>query len=81
MSDVVLTLTADARDGYRSAKSQGKPDFTISDLCLCRRHFCDSLLRGAKRAFTSRSSRTLNCPSNLIVHDPPNNRPANGVGE
>jgi hypothetical protein len=33
------------------------------------------------RAFTSRSSRTLNCPSNLIGHDHPNNRPANGVGE
>ena len=31
------------------------------------------------RAFTSRSSRTLNCPSNLIGHDHPNNRPENGT--
>jgi hypothetical protein len=30
-------------------------------------------------AFTSRSSRTLNCPSNLIGHDHPNNRPENGT--
>jgi hypothetical protein len=34
----------------------------------------------AERAFTSRSSRTLNCPSNLIGHDRLN-KPANGIGE
>jgi len=33
--------------------------------------------RGARIAFTSRSSRYLNCPSNLIGHDHPN-KPANG---
>ena len=32
----------------------------------------------AMRAFTPRSSRTLNCPSNLIGHDHPN-KPANGT--
>jgi hypothetical protein len=33
---------------------------------------------GAKRAFTPRSSRTLNCPSKLIGHGDPD-KPANGV--
>jgi hypothetical protein len=33
----------------------------------------------AARAFTSRSLRTLNCPSNLIDHIRLN-KPANGVG-
>jgi hypothetical protein len=67
------------RNGYRSAKPQGKPNFTIGDFSLCRRHFFDSALDGTMRAFTSRSSRTLNCPSNLIGHDHPNNRPENGT--
>ena len=39
---------------------------------LCRRHFCDFMFGGAMRTFTPRSSRTLNCPSNLIGHDHPN---------
>ena len=56
-------------NGYRSAKPQGKPNFTIGNFSLCRRHFCDSAFDGTMRAFTSRSSRTLNCPSNLIGHD------------
>ena len=69
------------RNGYRSAKRQGKPVFT-------NRHFlllAQALLRfriGTRTtpAFTPRSSRYLNCPSNLIGHDHPNNT-ANGVGE
>jgi hypothetical protein len=65
------------RNGYRSAKPQGKPNFAIAELSLCRRHFCDFVFASPVRAFTSRSSRTLNCPSNLIVHDHPNNRPEN----
>jgi hypothetical protein len=69
------------RNGYRSAKPQGKPNFTFDEFALCRRHFCDFAFGGALRAFTSRSSRTLNCPSNLIGHDHPNNRPENGVGD
>ena len=73
--------TADAGNGYRSTKPQGESNFTISDLCLCHRHFCDFLLSGARRPFISHSSRSLNCPSNLIGHDPLNNRPGNGVGE
>jgi hypothetical protein len=28
-----------SRNGYRSAKPQGKPNFTIGNFCLCRRHF------------------------------------------
>lgn len=68
------------RDGYRSAKRQGKPNFTNGHFPLCRRHFFDFAFSRAMRAFTSRSSRTLNCPSNLIGHDHPNNRPENGVG-
>src|SRR5258707_9223635 len=32
-----------------------------------------------ENAFTPRSSRYLNCPSNLIGHDHPN-KPPNGVG-
>jgi hypothetical protein len=67
-------------NGYRSAKPQGKPNFTIGNFPLCRRQFCDFALDSTMRAFTSRSSRTLNCPSNLIGHDHPNNRPENGVG-
>jgi hypothetical protein len=31
-----------ARDGYRSANRQGKPDFTIAHKPLCCRHFLDS---------------------------------------
>jgi len=69
-----------ARNGYRSAKPQGKPNFTIGNFSLCSRHFCDFALGGTMRAFTPRSSRTLNCPSNLMGHDHPNNRPENGVG-
>jgi hypothetical protein len=71
--------TGPCSNGYRSAKPQGKPNFTIGDFSLCRRHFCDSVFGCTVRAFTSRSSRTLNCPSNLIGHDHPNNRPENGT--
>jgi hypothetical protein len=67
-------------NGYRCAKPQGKPNFTIGNFSLCCRHFCDFASDRTMRAFTSRSSRTLNCPSNLIGHDHPNNRPENGVG-
>ncbi|MEH2590370.1 hypothetical protein [Bradyrhizobium sp. AZCC 1721] len=67
------------RNGYRSAKPQGKPTFTIGHFSLCRRYFCDCVFDGAKCAFTPRSSRTLNCPSNLFSHDHPNNRPKNGT--
>jgi ribosomal protein S14 len=66
-------------NGYRSAKPQGKPNFTIGNFSLCRRHFRDFAFDGTMRAFTPRSSRTLNCPSNLIGHDHPNNRPENGT--
>jgi hypothetical protein len=69
------------RNGYRCPKPHGKLNFTISDFPLCRRHFCDSGFGATVRGFTSRSSRTLNCPSNLIGHDHPNNRPENGVGQ
>jgi hypothetical protein len=69
------------RNGYRSDKRQGKPNFTIPDFPLCRRHFLDSASGHAIPAFTSRSSRTLNCLSNLTGHDRHNNRPENGVGE
>jgi hypothetical protein len=41
--------------------------------------FCDFPAFGAQAAFTSRSSRYLNCPSNLVGHDHPN-KPANGEG-
>ena len=66
--------------GVSGRERPPKPNFTIDNFSLCRRHFCDSAFDGTMRAFTSRSSRTLNCPSNLIGHDPPNNRPENGVG-
>ena len=52
--------------------------FTNWHFPLCRRHFCDSVLGRAMRAFTHRLSRTLNCRSNLIGHDDPN-KPANGT--
>jgi hypothetical protein len=74
-----MTTIPTLQQGYRSAKPQGKPNFTIGHFSLCRRHFCDSAFDSAMRAFTSRSSRTLNCPSNLIGHDPRNNRPENGT--
>jgi hypothetical protein len=35
-------LSAFARDGYRSANRQGKPDFKIADKPLCYRRFLDS---------------------------------------
>src|SRR4051812_7624331 len=63
------------------AKPQGKPNFTIGKFSLRHRHFRDSVAGHAVPAFISRSSRTLNCSSNLIGHDPPNNRPENGVGD
>ena len=66
-------------NGYRCTKPHGKPNVTIGNFSLCRRHFCDFAFGGTRRAFTSRSSRTLNCPSNLIGHDHPNNRPENGT--
>jgi hypothetical protein len=69
-----------ARNGYRCAKRQGKPAFTIWQKGLCRGDFYNSFELCASRAFTPRSSRTLNCPSNLIGHDRLN-KPANGVGE
>jgi hypothetical protein len=82
---IVARLAAPGRwrcgNGYCSAKPKGKSNFTIAGFPLCRRHFFDSASRAAKRAFISRSSRTLNCPSNLIGHDHRNNRPGNGVGE
>ena len=64
-------------NGYRSAKRQGKPNFTTTRKRLCRRHSCNFASAREVRAFTPRSSRYLNCPSNLIGHDHPN-KPANG---
>jgi hypothetical protein len=37
-------------NGYRSAKRQGKPNFTIASRRLQDRHFCDS-------AFSARAAR------------------------
>jgi uncharacterized protein len=75
---VLVEITAAPwRDGYRCPKRQSKPIFTISGLSLQHRHFFDSLIERAVRAFTPRSSRTLNCPSNFSGHDDPN-KPANG---
>jgi hypothetical protein len=68
------------RNGYRFAKPQGKPNFANALKPARGRHFCDFPAIDARATFTSRSSRYLNCPSNLIGHDHPN-KPANGVGE
>jgi hypothetical protein len=35
------------RDGYRFAKSQGKPTVSISRKRLCRSDFCDPMRSGA----------------------------------
>lgn len=53
----------------------------MASLSLCCSGFRDFASGGARRRFTSRSSRTLNCSSNLIGKDHRHNRPANGVGE
>jgi hypothetical protein len=78
---VFRSTRANARrcNGYRCTKRNGKPVFTNRHLSLQDRHFCDSMSARPSRAFTPRSSRYLNCPSNLIGHDHPN-KPANGVG-
>jgi hypothetical protein len=68
------------RNGYRFAKSHGKPNFANRRKPARGKHFCDFPAIHARATFTSRSSRYLNCPSNLIGHDHPN-KPANGVGE
>ena len=64
-------------NGYRSAKRQGKPN--SANRCKPLRdkrspHFAAAI---ARTAFTSRSSRCLNCSSILMGHDHPN-KPANG---
>lgn len=69
----------DRSDGYRLAKCQGKPNSANARKPVSTNHFCDFAAAGADPAFTSDSSRTLNCPSNLIGHDHPN-KPANGEG-
>jgi hypothetical protein len=78
---VFRSTRANARrcNGYRCTKRHGKPVFTNRHLSLQDRHFCDSMSACPPRAFTPRSSRYLNCPSNLIGHDQ-SNKPANGVG-
>jgi hypothetical protein len=41
------------RNGYRSAKPQGKPTFTIGHFSLCRRYFCDFRVQRRKvRVYT-----------------------------
>jgi hypothetical protein len=67
------------RHGYRLAKGQGKPNFASERKLAWDRHFCHSAADGGGNAFTFDSSRYLNCPSNLIGHDHPN-QPANGEG-
>jgi hypothetical protein len=74
------TRSADAafvRHGYRSAKSHGKPNLAMARQAPQNKGLRDLAADGADCAFTSRSSRYLNCPSNLIGHDPCN-KPANG---
>ncbi|HEY2213355.1 MAG TPA: hypothetical protein VGH62_17410, partial [Bradyrhizobium sp.] len=66
-------------NGYRFPKPQGKPNPANVRNPLRHRHFCKLLATPCGRAFTPRSSRYLNCPSNLIGHDHLN-KPANGVG-
>ena len=56
-------------NGYRSTKRHGKPILTIASKHLRRSHFCDFAPARGVRAFTPRSSRYLNCLSNLIGHD------------
>jgi hypothetical protein len=64
-------------NGYRFAKRNGKPFFTNQQKPLRHRRFLDSLPGPFGCTFTSRSSRTLNCPSNFSGHINPN-KPANG---
>jgi hypothetical protein len=45
-----MTIIGVCRDGYRSAKRQGKPNFTIASKRLRDRNFCDS-------AFSARAAR------------------------
>jgi hypothetical protein len=68
------------RNGYRFAKWQGKPNFASERKPAWDRHFCHSAADGAGNAFTFDSSRYLNCPSNLIGHDHPN-QPAKRRGD
>jgi hypothetical protein len=67
------------RNGYRSAKSHGKPNLAIGRQGPQNKGLRDFAADGAAFTFTSRSSRYLNCPSNLIGHAHLN-KPANGVG-
>ena len=62
--------------------AQGKPNSVRPHEIACSTGtFFDFARLGAgRRAFTSDSSRYLNCPSNLIGHDHPN-KPANGDGD
>jgi hypothetical protein len=69
-----------AANGYRLPKPQGKPNPAIRRKRAPDKHFCNFGLMCRPTAFTSDSSRYLNCPSNLIGHGDPN-KPANGVGE
>ena len=64
-------------NGYRCPKRHGKPNFAIARKCLRHSHFFDSCDGRPPCAFTARSSRYLNCPSNLLVHIRLN-KPANG---
>jgi hypothetical protein len=68
-----------AADGYRPAKAEGKLKLTNARQALQDKHFCKLPALARLRAFTSRSSRTLSGPSNLIGHLRPC-KPANGMG-
>jgi hypothetical protein len=68
-----------AANGYRLAKWQGKPNPAFRRKGPSNLRFCDFVAMAIAPAFTSDSSRYLNCPSNLIGHGHPN-EPANGEG-
>jgi hypothetical protein len=59
-------------NGYRFAKSNGKPSLSPWHKSLRHKGFCDAARLGGAFAFRFDSSRYLNCSSNLTGHDHPN---------
>jgi hypothetical protein len=80
MSRLTGYRTRHCADGYRFAKRQGKPNSENLAVARQNKRFCDFARCAIRNPFRFDSSRTLNCSSNLIGHDHPN-QPADGGGE
>ncbi|MET0219796.1 MAG: hypothetical protein ABW213_03980 [Tardiphaga sp.] len=70
-------LRTEPRDGYAIAKPQGKPSLHLRRKTPETPGFLQFARCPGSCGFSFRSSRCLNCSSNLIGHSDPN-KPANG---